>query len=68
MLNLLTFRWMKGLRTTVLSGVTLLIAILAMPEVQGVVPDDWLPLTMAIVAVLNLMLRLDTNTSVGKKS
>ncbi|QDY70132.1 hypothetical protein [Qingshengfaniella alkalisoli] len=69
---------MKGYRTLLFNGaaggllgldMTLEAALGAvmLPEVQGVLPESWLPWYALIVALGNMWLRTKTDTPVGRK-
>jgi hypothetical protein len=40
-----------------LNVIALVLAVFALPELNSVVPEAWLPIIGAVVAVLNLVLR-----------
>ena len=53
-------------RTIILNAVTLIVAILALPEVLNIIPNDGLRYVVAFQAVMNVALRLLTTTAVTR--
>lgn len=68
---------MKGFRTIVFNVVAGIPAVLDVaveviqhvqgsPELQGLMPDSWMPHYAAAVAIMNIYLRMKTDTPVGQ--
>ena len=53
-------------KTLWLNVAAIIIALLAMPEVVGILPVTWLPYIAAITAVLNVIVRMYTTQPIGK--
>lgn len=65
---------MKGYRTIIVNAIAAVIPALEVvgmvaniPEIKGIIPNEWMPWYSAGVAVLNVYLRYITTTPVGKK-
>lgn len=54
-------------KTMWLNAITLVLAILSLPEIVAVLPVVWLPILAIINAVGNLILRTLTNQSLASK-
>lgn len=48
--------WLKGKKTRIFNAISLLLVLFAMPEVQALVPEDWLPIVIAAIPVGNYVL------------
>ena len=57
---------MKGYRAIVLNVVVGLGAILALPEVTGLIPQESVKYVIAAQAVMNVVLRFLTTTPIGE--
>ena len=57
---------MKGWRTLAFNGGGFLVTLLLAPEIQAVIPADYLPWCVAAAFVVNIGLRFVTTTPVGK--
>lgn len=58
---------MKGWRTVGFNVATVILAILAAPEFQAVLPEGWERWALMAVAVGNIILRAVTTTPMGHK-
>lgn len=69
---------LKGYRTLLFNGVAVGVAgidalipvvndLLNRPELQGLIPDKYMPAYALVVGVVNIYLRTRTNTPVGRK-
>ena len=65
---------LKGWRTIVANALLAILPLLEvagqlfnMPEIQSVIPSNWLPWYMLGVALLNMILRKITTTPMGQK-
>lgn len=64
---------LRGWRTVIINVLALLVMmldlmvpILGMPEFLAILPDGWGPYFVLGLAIVNVLLRLDTRTGVGR--
>ena len=57
---------LKGYKTIMFNVLASLVPIMELTELRDVIPQDYLPLYMLVVAIGNVWLRSVTTTSVGK--
>lgn len=53
-------------RTIILNALTLIVAVLAMPEVLNLIPNEGMRYVVAFQAIMNVALRLLTTTAVTR--
>jgi hypothetical protein len=66
--------FLRGWRTIVVNTIALLLValemlvpVLQLPEFLAVLPPEWTPYVALILAVANILLRLDTHTPPGRR-
>lgn len=57
----------KGYRSHVVNGLTAVIAVLALPEVSGLIPPEYVKFVPAVQGVVAIVMRQMTTTPVGQK-
>lgn len=58
---------LKGYRTLLVNALLMIIPLLEMTELHAVLPPDYLPWVLFAAAVGNIVLRLLTDTPVGRR-
>lgn len=56
---------MKGYRTIIVNVLTVATAIIALPEVTGLIPADGIPYLLAVQGAINIAMRFVTSTPIG---
>lgn len=59
--------WVKS-RTIWFNVLALFVTVISAPEFANLVPDSWMPIILQVVAVGNVLLRLDTDAPVTARS
>lgn len=58
---------MKGWKTVAFNALTILLAVLVLPEVQDLIPAEYMRWVLAGVGAGNIILRAFTTTPIGKR-
>lgn len=58
---------LKGYKTLVFNLLAAVVPLLELTELKAVVPDDYMPIYMLVVALGNVYLRTITTSPVGKQ-
>ena len=58
---------LKGYKTLLINSLTVVAGILEGKHSIDVIPPDWQAYTVVALALINILLRLMTNTPVGQK-
>jgi len=59
---------LKGYKTIVFNLIAAVVPLMELTELKAVVPDDYMPIYLLVVAIGNVYLRSITTTPVGKKA
>ena len=59
---------LKGYKTIIFNLLAAVVPLMELTELKAVVPDDYLPIYLLVVAIGNVLLRSITTTPVGKKA
>lgn len=58
---------LKGYKTVIFNTIAALVPLMELTELKAVVPDNYMPYYILVVALGNLYLRMVTTTPLGKK-
>ena len=59
---------LKGYKTILFNLLATVVPLMELAELKAVVPDDYMPIYLLVVAVGNVYLRSITTTPMGKKA
>jgi hypothetical protein len=59
--------FLKGYKTVIFNTFIIIFAAIEAGTYSNVIPDQWEPLVIGIVGVVNIFLRAQTNTPIARK-